>query len=142
MKENFARTIYAEKIADEIVDHYRAQKEGAEGENMVFAISGKWGEGKTTLLDLLEPKLKDKGFTVIRFNPWQYSQEDISLKRAFLRIVKDKLGSSLDLKDLYFDRSETVIDWKPILQTALKVILICGFVLYILHPSNIQLPNC
>ena len=135
MKDNLSRTIYAEKIADEISDHYQAQKDGKESENMVFAISGKWGEGKTKLLDLLEPKLMEKGFTVIRFNPWQYSQEDVSLKRSFLRTVKDKLGSGENLDDLYFDRSKTVINWKPVLQTILKVVLAGGFLLYLVMPT-------
>lgn len=135
MKDNLSRTIYAKKIADEISDHYEAQKVGKESENMVFAISGKWGEGKTKLLDLLEPELCEKGFTIIRFNPWQYSQEDVSLKRAFLRIIKERLDSKEGLDDLYFDQSRTVIDWRPILQTGIKFILIGGFLFYILIPS-------
>src|SRR3989344_9264306 len=105
MEDNLARKIYAAKIAEEIADHYQAQKDGKESDNIVFAISGKWGEGKTVLLDLLEPKLKEKSFSVIRFNPWQYSQEDVSLKRSFLRIVKEKLASDVSLDDLYFDHS-------------------------------------
>ena len=136
-KDNFARTIYAGKIADKISDHYQDQKDGKESENMVFAISGKWGEGKTKLLDLLEPNLITKGFTVIRFNPWQYSQEDVSLKRSFLRIVKEKLGCKDNLDDLYFDQSKTVIDWKPILKTVFKVALISGFVIYVFIPLTL-----
>ena len=95
--DTLKRKIYAEKIAEEIETHYDSKKETGHKDNIVFAISGKWGEGKTELLNLLEPKLTDKGFTVIRFNPWQYSHEDISLKRSFLRVVKDKIGADTDL---------------------------------------------
>ena len=134
MKDALERKVYAAKISDEISEHYQAQKEGKESESIVFAISGKWGEGKTALLDLLEPNLIKKGFTVVRFNPWQYSQEDVSLKRSFLRIVKEKLEVDVSLEDLYFDKSKTVIDWKPILKVVPKTLLLGGFLLYILVP--------
>jgi hypothetical protein len=132
--DSLDRKIYAEKIADEISDHYEAQKRGEESDSMVFAISGKWGEGKTVLLDLLEPILNTKKFTVIRFNPWQYSQEDVSLKRSFLRIVKNKLSSNVDLEDLYFDQSKTIINWKPFIRQAVQIIPTLAFIVYIIFP--------
>lgn len=119
MKDNLARTIYAEKIANEIAEHYLVEKKlcgdakekGDERtqDNIIFAISGKWGEGKTALLSFLEIPLKKEGFTVIKFNPWKYSQEDITLKRAFLRSIKDQLKSEVDLDDLYYDRTKTTL---------------------------------
>src|SRR3989344_5086136 len=127
--DTLKRKIYAEKIAEEIETHYDSKKETGHKDNIVFAISGKWGEGKTELLNLLEPKLTDKGFTVIRFNPWQYSHEDISLKRSFLRVVKEKINSEVDLSDLYYDRSKTVIDWNSVALPLLKIILLGAFVL-------------
>ena len=69
MKDGLDRKIYAAKISDEIAEHYKAQKNGKESESIVFAISGKWGEGKTELLNFLQPNLEAKGFTVARFNP-------------------------------------------------------------------------
>src|SRR3989344_2761188 len=121
MKDNLARKIYAQKIADEISEHYDSElKDFNNGvkkdrENIVFAISAKWGEGKTTLLGLLEKPLCSKGFRIITFNPWKYSQEDITLKRAFLRSVKEQLGSPVDLEDLYFDRTRTSLKFDKVL---------------------------
>ena len=108
MKDSLARKTYAEKIAEEISNHYDAELERyntsngeEERENIVFAISGKWGEGKTGLLKLLVRPLKKYGFTkIIWFNPWKYSQEDITLKRAFLATVQKRLESPVDLDDL------------------------------------------
>lgn len=133
--DSLDRKIYAEKIAEELEDHYNAQKNNQESDSMVFAISGKWGEGKTVLLDLLEPSLVKKDFSVIRFNPWQYSQEDVSLKRSFLRIVKEKLNSNVDLEDLYFDKSRTTIDWRPFLKQLLEIVFTIAFLVYIVLPA-------
>ncbi len=99
IKDNLARKTYAEKIATEIADHYDSEekavkdKQKEKKENIIFAISAKWGEGKTSLLDLLETPLRQKGFKIIKFNPWKYSQEDITLKRAFLCAIKEQLKS-------------------------------------------------
>lgn len=116
MKDNLARKIYAEKIATEISDKYDVERdlvkkgEKEAQENIVFAISGKWGEGKTGLLQLLVDPLRKKGFRVIWFNPWKYSQEDITLKRAFLSTVKRELRSLVNLDDLYYDRTKTSLN--------------------------------
>lgn len=138
--DTLKRKIYADKIAEELDGHYRSKKDSGHGDNIVFAISGKWGEGKTELLNLLEPKLSEKGFTVIRFNPWQYSHEDISLKRSFLRVVKEKIHAEVDLSDLYYDRSKTVIDWKSVVSPLLKTILVGAFVVLILFPILLGYP--
>ncbi|OGG43985.1 hypothetical protein A2841_01340 [Candidatus Kaiserbacteria bacterium RIFCSPHIGHO2_01_FULL_48_10] len=144
MRDNLARITYAEKIATEIADHYDSEKsaflsgEKKERENIVFAISGKWGEGKTSLLNFLETPLTQRGFTVIKFNPWKYSQEDITLKRAFLCTIKDKLNSSVNLDDLYYDRTKTIlnINWVATIRWTLTA----AFAIFIIVPavSNIN----
>jgi len=57
-----------------------------------FAISvdGLWGTGKTTVMQLLQSKFRDRNYPVFWFNPWKYSQNsDVVL--AFLQaLVKDK----------------------------------------------------
>lgn len=136
--DTLKRKIYADKIAEEIESYY-SQKEDGYDENIVFAISGKWGEGKTELLNLLEPKLIEGGFTVIRFNPWKYSHEDISLKRAFLREIKKKLKSEVDLNDLYYDRNKTEIAWKNIIPF-IKVVLAISFIVGFFIPVIFKYP--
>jgi len=139
--DTLKRKIYADKIAEEIDNHYSTKQGAGRGDNIVFAISGKWGEGKTELLNLLEPKLTEKGFTVIRFNPWQYSHEDISLKRSFLRIVKEKIGATtVDLDDLYYDRTKTVIDWKSFAIPLAQMLVVVAFILFVIVPAIFGLP--
>lgn len=145
MKDNLDRKIYAQKIADEISEHYDDEKKNVldgrkkekERENIIFAISGKWGEGKTGLLRLLEDPLVKKGFKIISFNPWKYSQEDITLKRAFLRSVKEQLCSDVNLDDLYFDRTRTTINfnWEFVVQG----ILAGSFIWFMLMPILLRM---
>ncbi len=53
-------------VVSNIVESKIQQKEGYS-----FAIDGKWGCGKTTVLDMLEERLK-KCYLVIRYNCWKY----------------------------------------------------------------------
>ena len=137
-KDILKRNAYAKKIAEEIENKYiqekslflQKKKKNDERENMVFAISGKWGEGKTTLLNSIEKFLTKKNFTVILFNPWKYAEESIALKRAFLKTLKIGLNSKVDLSDLYSDKTETNIDFF----VALKNFLVFLFVIFILPP--------
>ena len=53
-------------VVSNIVDSKIRQKEGYS-----FAIDGEWGCGKTTVLDILEERLKCK-YLVVRYNCWKY----------------------------------------------------------------------
>ena len=68
---------YAEKVKVLI------QNNSSNSESFTIGIYGKWGEGKTSFLNLIKSKIehfdKDKGekeFLVYDFNPWRYSTED------------------------------------------------------------------
>jgi len=74
-QDKFERSVYADVIADTI-----ASSEG--GFN--FGISGEWGMGKSSVLKLIEPKLRKKGFTVVWFNPWKVAGEIVTIRRKFL----------------------------------------------------------
>lgn len=53
-------------VVSNIIDSKIQQKEGYS-----FAIDGEWGCGKTTVLDILEQKLKSR-YLVVRYNCWKY----------------------------------------------------------------------
>lgn len=78
--------VYAQDIADEMTKNF-----GKGGEGYIFAISAKWGAGKTKLLTLVEPILTEQGFEVITFSAWQYTQDAETLRRAFLKALDSKL---------------------------------------------------
>lgn len=63
------RSSYAERIADEIVSF-------PEGTRFVFAIYGAWGEGKTSVLNLVERNLEGrKSILLVRYRPWYFEGE-------------------------------------------------------------------
>lgn len=73
------------------------------GDSVVFALYGKWGEGKTSTLTLLDAELlalKENGEdvpVVIRFNPWVFSGRE-HLFNAFFEDIGNAIGTS-DLPD-------------------------------------------
>lgn len=143
--DKLGRKPYAKKIAQEINTTYENQQkeDPKERENLIFAISGKWGEGKTILLHLLKKELEDKKFKVIEFNPWKYSQQDIALKRAFLNILNNELhdeNDHVDLDDLYFDRSKFGIQ-KNLVSKAPNIVIATLAIIWGLIFLSIYIPE-
>lgn len=73
------------------------------GDSIVFALYGKWGEGKTSTLTLLEQEFSARATNeetvpvVIRFNPWVFSGRE-HLFNAFFEDIGNAIGSSPDPK--------------------------------------------
>lgn len=82
---------YAENIAQEVISNFNKDRNDSD-EGFVFAISAKWGAGKTFLLDLIKPHLREAGFKYVTFNAWQYTQDANTLRRAFLKKLHKELG--------------------------------------------------
>ena len=91
----FDRDVFAENIVNQLIANHRKSDDG-----YVFAVSGKWGEGKTRLLVLVEEKLLQNNFQVVWFNPWQYTQDSETLRRTFLKALQKQL-SEFKLRDFY-----------------------------------------
>ena len=45
-------------------------------ESFVVGIEGSWGSGKTSLINLVLEKLIPSDFPVVKFNPWNFSDQD------------------------------------------------------------------
>lgn len=116
LEDLLSRKIFAKEIAEKI------SREHGLGKNVVLAISAKWGSGKTTLLEYIEPELKTRGFKVVLFNAWIYSQEPLSLKRSFLKTLKNGLNSHVNIDDLHFDTTRVSVNYKPFILLALLII--------------------
>ncbi|MFH6992120.1 P-loop NTPase fold protein [Flavobacterium sp. FlaQc-48] len=80
---------YAEKVQKLI------QLNSSNPEPITIGIYGKWGEGKTSFLNLIENKIDhfeksdgDKEYLKFHFNPWRYSSEDEMLFDFFDALSK------------------------------------------------------
>lgn len=87
--DQFTRLPFAKRIADTI-------KVLKTEDPLVIAVYGKWGEGKTTVLNFISQefdKTKDE-VVYVKFNPWRFPSESILL-RSFFDTLADKLGHSI-----------------------------------------------
>lgn len=79
-------------FADRIATILAAQPEGS---GVVVGVYGPWGDGKTTVLNLLRASLaQDDAVVVQDFNPWRVADAD-SLFRGFFSTLGEAIGASL-----------------------------------------------
>lgn len=82
------------KLAERIADCVCSAK--AEDSSFSIGISGSWGSGKTSLINLIESELSDRRARdsnvpeVIRFNPWRFSSQE-QLLTGFFNVLGSKL---------------------------------------------------
>ena len=87
----FGRQAFAERIVETLINR-------VDRSNIVVAIYGKWGEGKTTLINFISNTLNKKtDFVLINFNPWRFSTED-QLIESFFHLLAESLEEKLDTK--------------------------------------------
>ena len=65
------------------------------GDNLVVGIHGPWGDGKSSVLNLVKSELRQHHDVIIRdFNPWRLSDEEKML-RSFIMLLASSIGESL-----------------------------------------------
>ena len=98
------------EFVDMIMNFSKALSDSKKG--YCFAIDGKWGSGKTFVLEMLEEQLrvyqseetKDNQFFVFHYNCWQYNYYDeptIAIVSAMKNAIEDEnsfLGANVDSK--------------------------------------------
>ena len=63
-----------------------------------IGLFGRWGSGKTTIINILKKKLQDNKIAVVKFDVWKHEKD--SLRRAFLEeLVKQSKSSKYLPKD-------------------------------------------
>lgn len=86
--DRFNRAPFASRIADTIARR-------VDPSSIVIGLFGPWGDGKTSVLEMMEEALAQSGnVIVVRFNPWHFQAEDLLL-RGFFATLADGLGKSL-----------------------------------------------
>lgn len=85
---------------------------------MVYGIYGKWGEGKTSLMNFVKERLlgqgKDDGINIVEFNPWLVNNDEALLQELFKSMVsssKEQLGEAFaKYGSLAIFASKTIVD--------------------------------
>lgn len=92
----------------------------------VISLEGKWGSGKTTILNNVKLKISktNSGIVIIdEFDPWTYSDQESLLYNMF-DIILSKTEfeySTLYMKNMIYDICETVLGSKKALNAVLKL---------------------
>ena len=85
-EDRFRRSALVEMIAKSIQDIAASTHPC-----VVYGLYGKWGEGKTSILNFVEEELlkdgKKDNFTIAHFNPWIVGNEEALLKEFFQTIM-------------------------------------------------------
>ncbi len=87
-EDKFNRSPFASRIATTIAHR-------ADSSSLVVGIFGKWGEGKTSVLNLMKSALKHHDdVEVVPFNPWHFTSQE-QLLRGFFATLADALDERL-----------------------------------------------
>lgn len=99
-EDEFKRFPFCQRVAQVI-----ASRE--DSDSLVIGLYGAWGEGKTTAINFIEQELTEKDNIVcVKFNPWQFSNEE-QLLMSFFETISNALG--IDLKD-FIDKSNDFVN--------------------------------
>ena len=82
-QDRFQRYNFSKRIAESIINN-----ESESGN--VIGVYGAWGEGKTSVLNMIITKLEsDENIIIIKFNPWRYRNEDELILNFLVKISSD-----------------------------------------------------
>ena len=81
-----------EPIVELVVDSIN-QVVSSNHDCVVYGIYGKWGEGKTSLMNFIKERLIKQGKTdrinIVEFNPWLVNNDEALLREFFKSITND-----------------------------------------------------
>jgi hypothetical protein len=78
---------FANRIAEEI-------KTVSSKESVVFGINGEWGEGKTSMINLIRQQLEEENYTVVDFHPWK-TNSGKAMNQLFFDALKEGLKNKI-----------------------------------------------
>lgn len=111
---------------------------------------GKWGTGKTTILDLLKARLITSDIGVVKFDIWKH--EGDSLRRTFLKDIVDQLkeeerlpqdfeyNERLDKNVSITSEGKYIFRWTRIglILAAIVLLAIIGFIIWMSSKENFE----
>ncbi|MBL7966986.1 MAG: hypothetical protein JNK09_08280 [Prolixibacteraceae bacterium] len=78
---------FAERMVAEI-------KTVSSSESVVFGINGEWGEGKTSMINMIRKQLEDDNYMVVDFHPWK-TNSGKAMNQLFFDALKDGLQNKI-----------------------------------------------
>lgn len=88
-QDRFNRAPFATRIADTIARR-------PDSASLVVGVFGPWGDGKTSVLKMMEEELqRHNSVVVLRFNPWHFQSEE-QLIRGFFATLAEGLDQKLN----------------------------------------------
>lgn len=110
------------KMLAEAVDRYK------ETDSLVIGLFGKWGVGKTSIINMILENLNDK--IVVHFSPWNYSSHSDLINLFFIELKQSILDSgnvqdekSLKKAFLRYKRAIKDVSKNPIVKGLLSALL-------------------
>lgn len=95
----------------------------AKGQPISIGVSGGWGAGKTSLVRMIEARLKkevqakNNNYVFVTFNPWLYQDFD-SARSAILQLVGDELLRLSKNNETLFEKAKGIIKRVNLLRLA------------------------
>ncbi|WP_422358583.1 KAP family P-loop NTPase fold protein [Reichenbachiella sp.] len=90
--DKFQRYPFAERVS-RIISEYQPN------DSLTIGLYGKWGEGKSTVINFVEHNLRSsENLITVKFNPWLFSSEQ-QLLQSFFEILAQALKKSLKSKN-------------------------------------------
>lgn len=102
------RQPFVDKIAELINNYTKADAEKSTHDGLVIGLEGPWGAGKTSILNLLEKKLRalDSDYLIKRFDSW-LTLDRTSIAVEFFRTLEyDAVSGSTTEESLKYDVKE------------------------------------
>lgn len=87
-EDNFSRWPFAERIGQIIAER---EEPGC----ITIGLYGRWGDGKTSVLNFIETSLQDnEGIILVKFNPWLFCDKE-SLLKGYFEVLAKALDTGL-----------------------------------------------
>ncbi|WP_209300273.1 P-loop NTPase fold protein, partial [Flavobacterium psychrophilum] len=90
-QDRFNRNKFSNRIADTITKRI-------DNDGLVIGLYGIWGEGKSSVLNMIEEELNiNDEILIVKFNPWRFKDEE-ALILNFLKNISEVLNRELNTK--------------------------------------------
>lgn len=82
-EDELNRTIFAKHLAKSILQN-------KENECLTIGLIGKWGSGKSSIINIARDDLNDEDLIILDFNPWYFSTQD-NLYQQFFNMITSEI---------------------------------------------------